>query len=219
MLNTKSFSVIDKDKVLGNIHVVGCGATGSFVIESLARLNLASRIIGYDMDVVEEKNLNNQAYLRKHIGMKKVKAIKNLVAQIDEDHPLRVKDKEVEYIRTTSKDVVVLAVDNFPTRVSILKNLEGAPLVISGGINSRGGNVEVTRGDYSTLIKEYENIKPSTEVDPDEVSACGSPISIYHRIRVAASLMVEEILKHHDNYEPVSKNIPFDVPSLMFING
>ena len=60
MLNSKSFHVIDKDKVQGNIHIVGVGALGSRVVENLVRLNLTSKIIVYDMDQVEEKNLNNQ---------------------------------------------------------------------------------------------------------------------------------------------------------------
>ena len=93
MINTKSFSIIDKDKIKGDIHVVGVGALGSRVVENLVRLNLASKIIVYDMDIVEEKNLNNQAYFQRHIGMRKVDAMKDLALDFDADSKLLFKNK------------------------------------------------------------------------------------------------------------------------------
>ena len=157
MINSKSFYTIDKDKIKGNIHIVGVGALGSQVAEGLIRLNLASKIIVYDMDTVEEKNLNNQAFLHEHIGMSKVEAIQDLSNRIDPDAKLRGKNKKVEYIRTSDDDIVILAIDNFESRGKILEQIEGNPLVISGGISSIGGNFETVRGaeNYKKLSREY----------------------------------------------------------------
>ena len=221
MINTKSFSIIDKDKIKGNIHVVGVGALGSRVVENLVRLNLASKIIVYDMDIVEEKNLNNQAYFQRHIGMRKVDAMKDLALDIDPDAKLRIKNKQVEYIRTKKEDIVILAIDNFAARATILSQIENNPLVLSGGISSIGGNFEVVRGmnNYEKLSKEYASLPSGQEYDENDLTPCGSPISIYHRIGFAASLIADSIIKNYQNMEDINENIIFDTPNKFIITN
>lgn len=217
MNNMKSFGVIDQDKIDGNIHIVGCGAIGSLAAENLIRLNLVSKIIAYDFDEVEDKNLNNQAYLRKHIGMAKVEALKDLAAMIDEDKKLRIKNKKVDYIRTKSSDIVILALDNYEARANIIANLEGSPLLVVAGANARGGNVEVVRGDYSAILEEYKNLPSGQEYDQDDMTACGSPISIYHRIRTIASIVAEEVVNNYNNTNSINKNILLELPSMFLV--
>lgn len=219
MNNIKSFYVIDKDKINGNIHIVGVGALGSMVAEQLMRLNLTSKIIVYDFDEVEEKNLNNQAYLREHIGMSKVDAMKSLASNIDSDAKLRGRVKKVDRLNTKSEDVVILAVDNFHARGNILKSLGGNPLVLSGGITSRGGNLEIVRGSnqYKVLGDEYLSLEAGVEYAEEHTTPCGSPISIYHRIRVASSLFCDALIEHYDNGEERNDNIIFDTPTLLFL--
>jgi molybdopterin/thiamine biosynthesis adenylyltransferase len=212
MLNQKSFSVIDQDRIHGNIHIVGCGAIGSKAGAELLRLNLASKIIAYDYDVVEEKNLNNQAYFRQHIGMNKVDALKDLGTMIDSDAVIRTKNKKVDYIRTKTSDIVIIGLDNFVGRASILNNIEGNPLVIIGAANSVGGNVEVIRGDYKKYGAEYAAMPTDTpEYSPEDTTACGSPISISHRLSGIATIMAEQILENMDTEEDLYKNIIYDV--------
>lgn len=219
MNNIKSFSVIDKDKIKGNIHIVGVGALGSQVAEDLFRLNLVSKIIIYDMDVVEEKNVNNQAYTRKHVGMLKVEAMKAIAEDIDPDATLRIKNKKVEYLRTQDNDIVVLALDSYQARASILSQIEGEPLVISGGVSSIGGNFETARGreTYGKLAKEYASLPDDQEYDANDLTPCGSPISIYHRIGYAASLISEEIVKNYDKQEVKETNTMFDIPNKFIV--
>jgi predicted ThiF/HesA family dinucleotide-utilizing enzyme len=216
MNNIKSFFVIDKDKVKGNIHIVGVGALGSKVAENLMRLNLVSKMIVYDMDTVEEKNLNNQVYNREHIGMAKVEAIKQIASTIDSDATLRIKNKKVDSIRTKDEDIVILAIDNFQSRGKILAEIEGNPLVISGGVSSIGGNFEVVRGkeNYKILSKEYLSLESGKEYDENDLTPCGSPISIYPRIGFASCLMAEAVIQYHDSSEEMNKNIVFDIPNL-----
>lgn len=221
MINTKSFSVIDKDKIKGNIHVVGVGALGSRVVENLVRLNLASKIIAYDMDVVEEKNLNNQCYFRHHIGMPKVQAIQDFSNSIDDSAKVRVRNKQVDYIRTKDNDVLILAIDNFASRAKILSQVEGNPLVISGGISSTGGNFEVVRGgaNYAKLAREYNSIPSGQEYDENDLTPCGSPISIYHRIGFAASMIADSIIENFENKNEINENIMFDTPNRIIIKA
>ena len=219
MINTKSFSIIDKSQIKGNIHVVGVGALGSRVVENLVRLNLASKIVVYDMDIVEEKNLNNQCYFRHHIGMPKVEAIRDFAGMIDSDEKVRIKNKKVEYIRTKSDDILILAIDNFEARGQILSQIEGNPLVISGGISSIGGNFEVVRGadNYLKLANEYLSLPSGLEYDENDLTPCGSPISIFHRIGFAASLIADSIIGNYNSTEDINTNIIFDTPNKIII--
>lgn len=221
MINTKSFHVIDKSHVKGNIHVVGVGALGSRIVENLVRLNLASKIIVYDMDVVEEKNLNNQSYLRKHIGMPKVNAIKDLSSMIDDSSAIRGRNKEVEYIRNRTNDVIVLAIDNFHARGKILSSLVRNPLVIAGGINSFGGNIEVVRGKEGVqrLSEEYLQMESGIEYAPEDLTPCGSPISIYHRIGTASGIASEAIIKYINSKEDIQENYVFSVSDYLFLKS
>ena len=60
---SKSLEYFDPlNTVKGAIHVIGIGAMGSRVAELLARLGI-KKIHIWDMDVVEDKNIANQAYL------------------------------------------------------------------------------------------------------------------------------------------------------------
>lgn len=219
MLNSKSFFVIDKDKIKGNIHIVGVGALGSQVCERLIRLNLASKMIVYDMDTVEEKNLNNQAYLQHHIGKSKVEAMQDLSQMIDPSVKLRGRVKKIDYIKTKSDDIIILAIDNFESRGTILSKIETNPLVISGGISSIGGNFEVVRGqqNYQRLSKEYLSLESGQEYDENDLTPCGSPISIYHRIGFAASLICDAVIKEYNNEEDINYNIVFDTPNLTLL--
>lgn len=213
MINIKSFHVIDKQHIKGNIHLVGCGALGSLIGQNLVRLNLGSKIIAYDFDVVEDKNLNNQAYLAKHVGQPKVEAFKDLSEMIDPESEIRVKNKKVEWLVTQDDDIIILAIDNFSARKSILEGITGTPLLISGGISSIGGNIEVVRGNYEKLASEYADIEGEPEYDENDLTPCGSPISIFHRINFAASVACDQLIQEHNREEDVYKNIVFDTPN------
>lgn len=64
-----------------DIHVVGCGGTGSYLIQNLARLLKVKRedyninLYLYDADVVETKNLIRQNFSNKDIGRSKAEAM------------------------------------------------------------------------------------------------------------------------------------------------
>lgn len=219
MNNIKSFSVIDQSSITGNIHIVGCGALGSQIAERLFRLNLTSKIIAYDFDIVEEKNLNNQTYFLQHIGLPKVEALADIAKSIDPDATLRYKNKKIKRLIHKEDDIIILALDNFNTRSKILESITGNPLVLSGGVSSYGGNIEITRGteNYQTLAEEYSKLPSGQEYDEDDLTPCGSPISIYHRIGIAAAIACEAIIKYKDSQDPLKKNIMYDLPNYLII--
>lgn len=219
MNNIKSFSVISESNIENNIILVGVGALGSLIGLNLVRLGLGEKLIVFDCDEVEEKNLNNQGYLFEHIGMPKTEAFKDLASKIDPTSVVIAKNKKVENLLCSPKDIIILAVDSFTSRMNIIKSLSGENLLIVGGINSIGGNIEVCRGKaaYDALLKDYENVKDEGEYHPNDLTPCGSPISIYHRINVAASIACESLIKFNKNKESVKTNIVYDFPNYIFI--
>jgi molybdopterin/thiamine biosynthesis adenylyltransferase len=83
----------DKEKV-GNTTVLigGIGATGSQAAVTLARIGIG-KIIIVDSDVLEEHNIGNQVYLKTHIGMSKVDALKEIISEINSTRVVGVKGK------------------------------------------------------------------------------------------------------------------------------
>lgn len=62
------------------IHVVGVGATGSHIVDTLTNMGVDAINI-YDFDIVENHNLPNQIYCPEHVGKLKVEALKEHVAK------------------------------------------------------------------------------------------------------------------------------------------
>src|SRR5579859_3245481 len=60
------------------VDVIGCGATGSRVALSLAKLGIVNIHI-WDDDVVSDVNLANQVYGLNHVGEPKVDALWNII--------------------------------------------------------------------------------------------------------------------------------------------
>ncbi len=62
------------------VDVVGCGATGSRIALSLAKLGVKNLHL-WDFDVIEEHNIANQAFGNDQIGQLKVLALKAMIEQ------------------------------------------------------------------------------------------------------------------------------------------
>ena len=70
----RQLDVFDPESFERTVHVVGCGAIGSHVIDTLINTGI-TRIVVYDFDDVEEHNIPNQAFLPEQVGMPKVAAL------------------------------------------------------------------------------------------------------------------------------------------------
>lgn len=105
------------------VMVVGCGAVGSFAIESLARCGVGHLIL-IDFDVVEESNINRQLFaLDSSIGKPKVEIAR---ARIHDINP----DIIVDVINTffdnktdlqIKPDFVIDAIDSVQSKIALYK--------------------------------------------------------------------------------------------------
>ncbi|GHV25022.1 hypothetical protein FACS1894176_02580 [Bacteroidia bacterium] len=101
------------------VVVIGAGAIGSHLIEQLARAGIWC-IIVWDFDIVEEHNLQNQAFDRRHIGKKKVDAIMQIVAEAT-GLELKTHDEKVDGSQKITAEAVFLVVDSFDARREIFE--------------------------------------------------------------------------------------------------
>lgn len=99
------------------VHVVGVGATGSHIVDTLACMGI-NQIVVYDFDVVENYNLPNQIYSLEDVGMKKVDALKRHV-QRKMGYDIEAIDAKVEKIENM-EGYLVLCTDSMEVQKSIL---------------------------------------------------------------------------------------------------
>ena len=105
------------------VMVVGCGAVGSFAVESLARSGVG-RLILVDFDKVEESNINRQLFaLDSSVGQSKVDVAKQRIHDINPE--IIVDTFNVFFDNSTDlgikPDFVIDAIDVVPSKIAIYK--------------------------------------------------------------------------------------------------
>jgi len=134
------------------VHVVGCGAIGSHLVDTLIRSGI-SNIKVYDFDDVEDHNLPNQIFNLSHVGKKKVEAMKEIAAGLGVE--IEISDKKTTCLETSGQCYVFLAVDSMASRKEIWENsIKYNPSV---------------RFLESRMAAEYGIIHCINPIDPDEV--------------------------------------------------
>ena len=81
---SRHISVFNPASVKNDIHIIGVGATGSFVAMQIARMGVPVLNI-YDFDDVEIHNIPNQYYDTEDIGKLKIDALDEKLHKINPD--------------------------------------------------------------------------------------------------------------------------------------
>ena len=165
-----TFEKLKKTKIC----ILGLGGLGSNVAILLAKAG-----IGYlklvDFDIVEASNLNRQQYRISHIGMKKTKAIKNIIKEINPFVKVDILDTKVdkENISSIVKDIkiIVEAFDRAETKAMAIEKLltnKNKIVISASGMAGLGSSNEIiTRrvrdnfyltGDNYSDYEEYSGI-------------------------------------------------------------
>lgn len=98
------------------IHIVGIGATGSHIADTLACMGIKD-IVAYDFDVVENHNLPNQIYNLNDIGKPKVVALQQHIKQ-KMGWDIEIRNEKVEKIEGLS-GYLFLCTDSMDAQKSI----------------------------------------------------------------------------------------------------
>ena len=195
---SRSIEVFNPDVLEDDIHIIGVGATGSFVLQTLVRFGV-KKIHIYDNDEYEEHNVNNQAIFKEDCGKPKVEAQKELCEKINPEVEIIAHNQFVtpEDIKEMSGYVFCL-VDSMATRKELfeaIKNNDKIKHYWESRLGSDQGRVyylPISKDfDYST----YENAHFYSD-DDAEVSACGTSITIVSIVLMVTSLMINQFINN-----------------------
>lgn len=182
------------------VHIIGCGAIGSHVAEQLARMDVPN-IHMWDFDTVEAKNIANQMFMAKDIGMTKVDAAETMMKAINPDickitkHPEGIKPGEVV------NGYIFLCVDNIDLRREIVK----ANMYNPNCVGFADFRMRLTDAQYyfaeRTNKGRMDNLLASMDFTHEEAveatpkSACGVELSVIYSVKSIVSLGVANFVK------------------------
>ena len=178
------------------LHVIGCGAIGSTILELFARLGIPEVHI-YDFDTVTAYNVTNQMFLFHQVGMPKEKAIIEILNSINPDMKIIPHGK---YVNQPLSGYIFLAVDNIDLRREILTRNKFNPyikavfdfrmrLTDAQHYAANWNNPAMRDALLDTMQFTHEEAKVATPV-----SACGTTLSVAPTIRTIASLGITNFM-------------------------
>lgn len=186
------------------VHIVGAGATGSFVAFLLAKMGVTN-IHVWDFDIIEDHNLPNQMYRIDDIGKPKVEALGEVIEaftgiKITPHNEVVTKDTELN-------GIVFLLVDSMEVRKEIwdgaIKYNLGIELMVETRLAISTGMIYSINPCLPDEIAFWEsNWYPDKEA---EESACSNR-AISPTVSLIASYAVWKLLKFHRG-EDINKEL------------
>lgn len=198
------------------VHVVGCGATGSWVAMLLAKLGVAD-IHLWDFDIVEEHNIPNQLFMLNDVGCPKASSTSRNCEAATGTLPFCT--MEAVTGDTPLTGVVFILTDTMKSRSDIykkaLKNNPHIPLVIETRMGTESGRVYA----FNPCDKKQTNAYAATlYTDEDSVeSACGISQSLAPTAAMTASIAVWQFLKWAAD-EAVTNEVIYDVKNDTYLS-
>lgn len=198
---SRHIEVFSPDAVKYPIHIIGVGATGSFIAMELARMGCPVLNI-YDFDDVEIHNIPNQYYDTGDLGKLKAEALAdklkainpNIVVNVYTSAVLPVHDDEHSGIDEMS-GYVFLLVDSMKIRKELWmaakenKNIVHCWESRLGSDQARVYSLDMTVKDFSKYEADFY------EDDNAEMSACGTSITVLPIVLQTASLMIVQFIE------------------------
>ena len=199
------------------ISVIGCGAIGSRVFESLVQLGLTN-LHCYDPDIVEAHNIANQAFNAADIGTAKTEACRRIFSDKTGMSMLAVRDSAarfncayVEECNALPPGIVFLCVDSFAARRTIydqrLQSNHNIFRVIDTRMASTHGNVLAFTPGVSTEADKWLATLGDDAPDQSELSACGTAMSVGPTAAIIANIAVWEYMHFMENPAACSNRI------------
>lgn len=175
------------------LHIIGCGATGSWVAMLAARMGWHNFVL-WDSDTVESHNLPNQTYDHHQVGMKKVDALEECLLRFNDQVSVEKYDTFFEASNddhvSALEDYVFIAVDSLSARkeiMSILKQHVFVHTVFETKMGFTHATLNVIDTQEIDIIDNY--ISALKNDDEVEESACGAKIITTLTTIVAANLV------------------------------
>lgn len=212
---SKQVELIQVGKFQYPIHIIGAGATGSWVALILLKMGFKNIHI-YDFDDIEEHNIPNQLYREKDIGKTKSDSMWNIYQEFFNDgveNRLTTHNQKVGYKDAKELEGIVFnCVDSMKGRKTIYEGCikhGKAILMIESRIGLFGAYMYTVEGSDRGGCESYENTLYADE--EAEVSVCGVSQTALPAALNCASLLVMQMIswfRGNDIYNAVQYQIP-----------
>lgn len=211
---SKSYDFFQPEKYEDRIHIIGCGSVGSTVAENLARCGVTKMTL-WDFDVVEPKNLANQMFRQKDVGVTKVEALLDILTEINPDIVDDVKLEGEGWNGQQLNGYVFLCVDNIELRKQIVEKHIDSPFIKAMfDFRTRLEDAQHYAADWSDY-KMKQDFLNSMNFSHDEakeetpVSACNVTLSVCPTVRIICAYGVANFMNFW-NGKPIKKLILAD---------
>lgn len=194
---SKSLEYFDPiNDVKAPIHIIGVGAMGSRIAELLIRLGIRQIHI-WDMDTVEDKNITNQLYFHKQIGMLKTEALEEILREINPQVDVK---KHGKYTNQNLSGYIFLCVDSIELRYEIA-NANKDNKYILGMFDTRmrledaqSYGADWSDEDAKKAFLATMNFTDEEAKEATPVSACGTSLSVASTVVSTAAFTVSNFM-------------------------
>jgi hypothetical protein len=199
MNTNKFYDFFKPDLVTERIHIIGCGAVGSLVGETLARMGL-TKITLYDFDTVEPHNIANQIFTEADLGKPKVTALSQRMLAINPDMEADLRVQPVGYQAQRLSGYVFLCVDSIDLRRKIATEYKGNPFIKAMfDFRMRLTDAQHFAADWADekAVTSFLNSMQFTSAEAKEqtpVSACNLTLSVIPTVWTVVSLGVANFM-------------------------
>lgn len=190
---TKHLEFFDPERLHGKpVHIIGLGAIGSNLAETLTRLGIEEIHI-YDFDTVDTPNIANQVYYTHQLNKTKTEATMENIKLINPDANVIVHDKG--WTEDTVLDGhVFMAVDSIEVRKKIIEtNLFNPNILTISDYRMRLTDAQHYLARWDD-IRQKDALKKASDFTEEEakeatpLSACGTTLSVYPTIKAIVAL-------------------------------
>jgi molybdopterin/thiamine biosynthesis adenylyltransferase len=189
----RQLAVFDPLNFKTPVHIIGVGATGSWIALILAKMGVSTMTL-WDFDAVEIHNPPNQAYGLGEVGLLKVEAMKKILER-DCGVKVTAKAEEVDGTQPLS-GIVYVCTDDMKSRLKIwekaLKLNLRVDLVVETRLAAELGLIYTVRPISAEDIDGYEDTLYSDE--EAEESACNYR-AISTMVTVLAGIAAHKLVK------------------------
>ena len=195
---------LDKTRVL----IAGAGAVGSHTATILARLGVSMVVV--DKDFLEDHNIGNQVYTKKHLGMKKVDALGQIIHEINGvDYKGIYSPLEKINLSDIDIDFFMGALDSIGSRyyLNALSIFSGKAL-IDAGIEGYKGSIRTILPFLNSCMQCWPDLNKEIKARP---SCSQDPIpSVVTTASQSANIQVMQMLNILFG-KPIKDFITFDL--------
>lgn len=208
---SRQANILNPEEFNRPIHIIGAGATGSWVAFTLAKMGLTN-ITVYDFDEVGMHNLPNQMFGLSDIDKNKALSIRNIIRRFT-GFNIKARTQKVEGGQPL-QGIVFMLTDTMKSRKDIynmsIKNNPNIDLLIETRMDLRGGRIYAIDPKNRYMCKQYEGTFYSD--DEAEVSACGVSQTVLPTALAITSHAIWKLL-NYINGEPFSHETIIDLPN------